>query len=346
MLVAAGRDPSAFVGALLPAALTGGAAGDGAHGAGRGVRRRGGRVRRQLRRHIGRRSRSSPAPSGTTRTCSPTGPRSRRLRALAPARPRRRATLVANVGDRGDGGVAARLAGRDLADRRDALVDGPSAAGWHDADRRRDRRRRRPARTVVGRIVATRTPGTTLEIRGLDGQPTARGAPARRAGTTRRTRSAVAGAALPRSGVDAARHRRGLATFAGVGRRLERKGEAAGVVVYDDYGHHPTAIRATIEAVRQREPGRRVWAVYEPLTYHRTAALLTDFADALATADAVADRRHLGRPGPGHDGRLGRGARRRPSPPRGPAIAVAAPGSVDATADWLAGQVAPATPSS
>ena len=108
-------------------------------------------------------------------------------------------------------------------------------------------------------------------------------------------------------------------------------------MVYDDYGHHPTAIRATLAAVRQREPGRRIWAVYEPLTYHRTAALLDDFAEALATADAVAiadiwagrdpdttiasaatalPRRS--RPAPGHPGRgagLGRGdsrvARRR-----------------------------------
>ena len=58
--------------------------------------------------------------------------------------------------------------------------------------------------------------------------------------------------------------------------------------MYDDYGHHPTAIRETLAAVRQREPGRRVWAVYEPLTYHRTAALLDAFADVLAAADAVA----------------------------------------------------------
>ena len=81
---------------------------------------------------------------------------------------------------------------------------------------------------------------------------------------------------------------RGLETFPGVGRRLERLGEAAGVAVYDDYGHHPTAIRATLAAVRQREPGRRVWAVYEPLTYHRTAAMLEEFAEVLATADGVA----------------------------------------------------------
>lgn len=79
-----------------------------------------------------------------------------------------------------------------------------------------------------------------------------------------------------------------LASFPGIGRRLERKGEARGVVVYDDYGHHPTAIRATLAALRQREPGRRVWAAYEPLTFHRTAAMLVEFADALAEADAVA----------------------------------------------------------
>jgi UDP-N-acetylmuramate--alanine ligase len=130
----------------------------------------------------------------------------------------------------------------------------------------------------------------------------------------------------------------GLASFAGVGRRLERKGEIGGVVVYDDYGHHPTAIRETIGAIRQREPGRRVWAVYEPLTYHRTAALLPEFAAALATADAVAvadiwagrdPDTTIASPG----GLATAVARLRPD------IAAAAPGSVEATADWLAGQV-------
>jgi UDP-N-acetylmuramate--alanine ligase len=55
--------------------------------------------------------------------------------------------------------------------------------------------------------------------------------------------------------------------------------------VLDDYGHHPSAIRATLAAVRSRHPGRPVWAVYEPLTFHRTAAMIEDFADVLATAD-------------------------------------------------------------
>ncbi len=82
--------------------------------------------------------------------------------------------------------------------------------------------------------------------------------------------------------------RASLAGFAGVGRRLELKGEPGGVTVLDDYGHHPTAIGRTLEAVRQRYPGRRVWAVYEPLTYHRTAHMLDQFATVLASADRVA----------------------------------------------------------
>ena len=69
---------------------------------------------------------------------------------------------------------------------------------------------------------------------------------------------------------------------------MELKGEVDGVVVLDDYGHHPTAMAATFAAVADRYPGRRLWAVYEPLTFHRTAAMLGAFADVLARADRVA----------------------------------------------------------
>jgi UDP-N-acetylmuramate--alanine ligase len=79
----------------------------------------------------------------------------------------------------------------------------------------------------------------------------------------------------------------GLATFDGVGRRFDVKGEPRGVLVIDDYGHHPTAIRATIAAVRARYPGRRLWIAHEPLTYHRAAAMLDGLAAALAEADEV-----------------------------------------------------------
>jgi UDP-N-acetylmuramate--alanine ligase len=130
----------------------------------------------------------------------------------------------------------------------------------------------------------------------------------------------------------------GLASFGGVGRRLERKGEVGGVLVFDDYGHHPTAIRETLGAVRQRAPGRRVWAVYEPLTYHRTAALLEAFAEALAGADAVAIADIWAGRDPDTTIASAAGLAEAVAA-RNPAIPVAAPGSVEATAAWLAGEV-------
>ncbi|MEO6349425.1 MAG: cyanophycin synthetase [Candidatus Limnocylindrales bacterium] len=78
-----------------------------------------------------------------------------------------------------------------------------------------------------------------------------------------------------------------VSRYPGVGRRMEVKGDVAGVVVIDDYGHHPTAIAKTLQAVRSRYPDRRVWTVYEPLTFHRTAQMLPRFAEVLATADEV-----------------------------------------------------------
>jgi UDP-N-acetylmuramate--alanine ligase len=147
----------------------------------------------------------------------------------------------------------------------------------------------------------------------------------------------VAGAAVA-AGLDVGQLAAGLASFGGVGRRLERKGEAHGVVVYDDYGHHPTAIRMTLGAIRQREPGRRVWAVYEPLTFHRTAALLDDFAAALAEADAVAIADIWAGRDP--DTTIASASGLAEAVARSaPEIPVAAPGSVEATATWLAGEV-------
>lgn len=78
-----------------------------------------------------------------------------------------------------------------------------------------------------------------------------------------------------------------LAEFKGAGRRFEIKGHAGGVTMIDDYGHHPTAIRATLAAARARYPGRRLWAVWQPHTYSRTMALFDDFAAAFADADLV-----------------------------------------------------------
>ncbi|MFO1541458.1 MAG: glutamate ligase domain-containing protein [Chloroflexota bacterium] len=94
-------------------------------------------------------------------------------------------------------------------------------------------------------------------------------------------------AAAAAVGVPAGAIATALAAFGGVGRRMEWKGEVRGIAVIDDYGHHPTAIRTTIAAVRERHPGRRVVAVCEPLTYHRTAAMTEPLGAALATADRV-----------------------------------------------------------
>lgn len=80
---------------------------------------------------------------------------------------------------------------------------------------------------------------------------------------------------------------RSLADFGGVLRRFEKKGQRAGVVVIDDYAHHPTELRATISAARDRYPGRRLWAVFQPHTYSRTATLLPQFCEALRGADRV-----------------------------------------------------------
>ena len=76
-----------------------------------------------------------------------------------------------------------------------------------------------------------------------------------------------------------------LRAFTGVERRFEIKGTAAGVTVVDDYAHHPTEIRATLQGARQRYPGRRIWAVFQPHTYSRIKALFADFVDCFQDAD-------------------------------------------------------------
>jgi UDP-N-acetylmuramate: L-alanyl-gamma-D-glutamyl-meso-diaminopimelate ligase len=81
----------------------------------------------------------------------------------------------------------------------------------------------------------------------------------------------------------------GLATFAGVRRRQEVCGEAGGVVVIDDFAHHPTAVRATIDAIRARFPGRRVWAAFEPRSNtSRRRVHQAEYVEALSVADLVA----------------------------------------------------------
>jgi UDP-N-acetylmuramate--alanine ligase len=83
-----------------------------------------------------------------------------------------------------------------------------------------------------------------------------------------------------------ARAAEALADFVGVERRFERKGEAAGIVVVDDYAHHPAELRATLAAARGLHPGRIV-AVFQPHRYTRTRDCLEDFATAFHDADLL-----------------------------------------------------------
>ncbi len=78
-----------------------------------------------------------------------------------------------------------------------------------------------------------------------------------------------------------------LAEFAGTWRRFEYKGEFQGVPVYDDYAHHPTEIKATLDGVRELYPNKDITIVFEPHTYSRTGMLFDDFARAFAHADRV-----------------------------------------------------------
>jgi UDP-N-acetylmuramate--alanine ligase len=78
-----------------------------------------------------------------------------------------------------------------------------------------------------------------------------------------------------------------VARFQGARRRFEVLGETQGVLVVDDYAHHPSEIRATLAAARQHYPGRRIWAVWEPHTFSRTRALEQEFAESFENADQV-----------------------------------------------------------
>lgn len=345
VLVAAGADPSAFVGALLPAALTG--------GVGSTARRGGGPAFVvEADEYAGNFDAYRPAIAVVTSAewdhpdvfadrAAVIAAFDRWIRAAAGPEDRP-PTLVANVGDAGVARLAAGLSawpGRLVAT---ALVETSGPLSASDAGEVADRYSTAagPAEAIVGRVVRLEPDATIIEVSGLD---RSRAAFEVRLATAGRHNVAnalgVAAAALV-AGVPAAGIVDGLASFAGVGRRLEWKGEVGGVVVFDDYAHHPTAIRETLAAVRQRAPGRRVWAVYEPLTYHRTAAMIEEFADALSGAEAVAIADIW--PGRDLDTTIASAAGLAQAvAARNPAIEVAAPGSVEATAAWLAGAVRP-----
>lgn len=238
--------------------------------------------------------------------------------------------LVAYAADPGVTAVVAELRSRSWPGR---------IATVRLADDRRSLARTSDPGLLVGRIGRMGPDGTELTLDG-DRLGTGLSVRLRLAGRHNAANAlCVAGAALL-LGVAPDALAEGLESFEGIGRRLERKGEGRGVVVYDDYGHHPTAIRETLAAVRQLEPARRVWAVYEPLTYHRTAAMLDQFAAVLATADAVAIARIWASRDPdtsitSAEELAAAVARLRPG------MIAAAPGTVEETAAWLADRVEP-----
>ena len=107
-------------------------------------------------------------------------------------------------------------------------------------------------------------------------------------GQHNRRNAASALAALELAGVARSQAEPVLPQFVGAGRRFERLGEAGGVTVYDDYGHHPREIAATLTAARSAVGSGRVLVVFQPHLYSRTRHLAHELAGALTAADAVA----------------------------------------------------------
>lgn len=101
-------------------------------------------------------------------------------------------------------------------------------------------------------------------------------------------RNALAAIAAARHvGADLEAAGEALAGFGGVARRFDVVGEAGGVVVVDDYAHHPTEVAATLETARAAYPERRIVAVFQPHLYTRTRDFASEFGRALVGADAV-----------------------------------------------------------
>lgn len=98
--------------------------------------------------------------------------------------------------------------------------------------------------------------------------------------------SIAAAAAAIEVGATPEQAAKGIADFRGAGRRFEILGTCNGATVADDYAHHPAELKATLEAAKELHY-KRIWAVFQPFTYSRTAMLLDDFASVLKLADRV-----------------------------------------------------------
>lgn len=78
-----------------------------------------------------------------------------------------------------------------------------------------------------------------------------------------------------------------LADFTGAERRLQKKGRFKNFIIYDDFAHHPTEIKAAIKAVKQNFQDRKIWVIFHPHSFSRTKALLDDFSHSFIMADKV-----------------------------------------------------------
>ncbi|MBQ8434883.1 MAG: UDP-N-acetylmuramate--L-alanine ligase, partial [Oscillospiraceae bacterium] len=96
--------------------------------------------------------------------------------------------------------------------------------------------------------------------------------------------SLAAAASAVYAGVDFENIAKGLSDFRGAGRRFEHIGTAKGITIVDDYAHHPTELSVTLSAAMEMGYNK-VWAVFQPFTFSRTAILLDEFADALSIPD-------------------------------------------------------------
>jgi UDP-N-acetylmuramate--alanine ligase len=139
------------------------------------------------------------------------------------------------------------------------------------------------SRAEVEELFARWLEGVPDVVRGDSLEPY--GGPLAVPGEHNRSNAACALAALELAGVQRAEAEPVLAEFSGAARRLERRGTAGSVEVYDDYGHHPAEIAATLAALRN---GGRLLVLFQPHLYSRTRHLVRDLAAALLSADAVA----------------------------------------------------------
>jgi len=137
-----------------------------------------------------------------------------------------------------------------------------------------------------GRILCADDEGMEFEVR-REGRPYGRFRSPLSGVHNLRNMLAVTAAAAAR-GVDPNAIGTGLRTFKGVRRRQEVRGVAGGVTVIDDFAHHPTAVRLTLDGLRQRYAGRKIWAIFEPRTNtSRRSVFQQEYAAAFDSADRV-----------------------------------------------------------